>query len=120
MFSSSPPCSLPPHGSASHYHGDPSHNINHVFVEDWSAEEDLEDEEVDFDSSVDFDYVGASTFSSSPVVVAPPAGCQSTPPPLPPAEMIPSPPVSSPAGGQSTLPFMPPAVKILPPLWRRL
>jgi hypothetical protein len=80
-----------------------------VFVEDWSGEDDLEDEEVDFD------YVGASTFSSSPVVVASPASCQSTPPPLPLAEKIPSPPVASPAGGQSTLPSLPLAEKILSP-----
>jgi hypothetical protein len=104
-----------PHGSVSHYRGDPSPSINHVFVEDWSGEDDLEDEEVDFDSSVDFYYVGASTFSSSPVVVASPASCQSTPPPLPLAEKIPSPPVASPADGQSTLPSLPLAEKILSP-----
>ena len=104
-----------PHGSESHHHGDPSPGINHMFVEDWSSDDDLEEEEVYFDSSVDFDYVGApSFFSSSPMVVASPASCQSTPPPPSLAEEIPSPSVASPAGGQSTLPPQPLAAKILP------
>ncbi|KAL9366391.1 hypothetical protein Peur_037590 [Populus x canadensis] len=102
-----------PQGSESHHPGDPSPSINQVFVEDWSSDEDLEEEEVDFDSSVDFDYVGAPS-SSSPIVVASPASCQSTPPPPSLAEEILSPPVASPAGGQSTLPPQPLAAKILP------
>jgi hypothetical protein len=102
-----------PQGSESHHPGDPSPSINQVFVEDWSSDEDLEEEEVDFDSSVDFDYVGAPS-SSSPMVVASPALCQSTPPPPSLAEEILSPSAASPAGGQSTLPPQPLAVKILP------
>jgi hypothetical protein len=129
-----------PHGPAPQYHGDPS--INHIFMEDWSGDDDLEDEEVDFNSSVE-DYVRAFT---SPAVGASPAGgqltpvafpavAQSTSPPLPPAvgsispplklTMMPSSlpsgccasPTSNVAGAQSTPPPLPPAEKIhSPPL----
>ncbi|KAL3583060.1 hypothetical protein D5086_017392 [Populus alba] len=60
-----------PQGSTPQYHGDPSPSINHVFVENWSGDDDLEDKEVNFDSYVE-DYVGASKFFTSSVVVAPP------------------------------------------------
>jgi hypothetical protein len=88
-----------PHGPAPQYHGDPS--INHIFMEDWSGDDDLEDEEVDFNSSVE-DYVGASTFFTSPVVGASPVDGQSKP-------------VASPAVAQSTPPPLPPAVGSIPP-----
>jgi len=87
-----------PHSSPP-YHGDP--NINHIFVEDWFGNDDLEDEEVDFNSSVE-DYVGASTFFTSPVVGASPVDGQSKP-------------VASPAVAQSTPPPLPPAVGSIPP-----
>jgi len=130
-----------PHGPAPQYHGDPS--INHIFVEDWSGNDDMEDKEVDFNFSEE-DYVGASAFFTSPVVGASPAGgqltpvaspvdAQSTPLPLPPAvgsislplekTVMPSShlsgccvsPISDVAGAQSTPPPLPPAEKILSP-----
>jgi hypothetical protein len=117
-----------PHSSPP-YHGDP--NINHIFMEDWFGDDDQEDEEVDFNSSVE-DYVGASTFFTSPVVgaspvdgqskpVASPAVAQSTPPPLPPAvgSIPPSSccasPTSNVAGAQPTPSPLPPAEKIPSP-----
>jgi hypothetical protein len=66
-------------GSLPQNHGDPSASINHVFVENYSDNDDLDDEEVDFDSSGE-DYVGGSKFFTSSVFeapsvpVAPPAG----------------------------------------------
>ncbi|KAL9399361.1 hypothetical protein Peur_008322 [Populus x canadensis] len=94
-----------PHGPAHPYHGDPS--INHIFVEDWYSDDDLEDEEVDFNSPVE-DYVGASTFFTPPVVGASPAGGQSTP-------------IAFPAVAQSTPPPLPPVVgSISPPLQKTM
>ncbi|KAJ6880897.1 hypothetical protein NC652_034043 [Populus alba x Populus x berolinensis] len=40
-----------PHGSKHQYHGNPFPCINHVFMEDWFDDDDLEDKVVDFDSS---------------------------------------------------------------------
>ncbi|KAL9347196.1 hypothetical protein Peur_058562 [Populus x canadensis] len=114
----SPPHSSPPH------HGD--HNINHIFVEDWSDEDALEDEEVDFTSSVE-DYVGAPTLLTSTVVGASPPGGQAapvaslavvqpSPPPLSPAAgSIPPSGCRASTGAQPTPPPLSPAEKITSP-----
>ncbi|KAJ6865061.1 hypothetical protein NC651_035580 [Populus alba x Populus x berolinensis] len=78
----SPPMVLPPqspcpthlipsssHGSEPQHRGD-SPSINHVFVEDWSEDEDPDDEELEYDSAEE-EYVGGSKFFTSPVNVTP-------------------------------------------------
>jgi hypothetical protein len=49
---------------------DPSHSINHVFVDDYSDDDALDDEEVDYASSGE-DYAGGSKFFTSSVFEAP-------------------------------------------------
>ncbi|XP_011016272.1 PREDICTED: uncharacterized protein LOC105119785, partial [Populus euphratica] len=92
-----------PHGSEPQHHTDPSPSINHVLVDDWSDEEDLEDEEVDFDSSPE-DYAGGSKFFTSPVVSVPPVHVASSPSAQPTAVgspvVVQSVDVASPVSGQ--------------------
>ncbi|KAJ6880894.1 hypothetical protein NC652_034043 [Populus alba x Populus x berolinensis] len=73
-----------PHGSKHQYHGNPFPCINHVFMEDWFDDDDLEDKVVDFDSSSEDSKRGSKIFTSSVVMapcilVASPVGAQSTP-----------------------------------------
>ena len=70
------PCSSPPipsasHGSEPQHHGD-SPSINHVFVADWSEDEDADpdDEDLEYDSAEE-EYAGGSKFFTSPVNAAP-------------------------------------------------
>ncbi|KAL9400706.1 hypothetical protein Peur_004555 [Populus x canadensis] len=121
------PCTLSPPHSSPPNHDDS--NINHIFVEDWIDDDALEDEEVDFASSME-DYVGAPPFSTPTVDGAPLAGGQSPPPtvapshsPLPPAvgSLFPSgcgaPPPSTVAGAQPSAPPLPTADSLpFPPL----
>ena len=78
----SPPMVLPPqspcpthlipsssHGFEPQHRGD-SPSINHVFVEDWSEDEDPDDEELKYDSAEE-EYAGGSKFFTSPVNVTP-------------------------------------------------
>ncbi|KAL3573226.1 hypothetical protein D5086_027130 [Populus alba] len=72
-----------PHGSKHQYHGNPFPCINHVFMEDWFDDDDLEDKVVDFDSSSEDSKRGSKIFTSSVVMapcilVASPIGAQST------------------------------------------
>ncbi|KAG6735706.1 hypothetical protein POTOM_061642 [Populus tomentosa] len=72
-----------PHGSKHQYHGNPFPCINHVFMEDWFDDDDLEDKVVDFDSSSEDSKRGSKIFTSSVVMapcilVASPVGAQST------------------------------------------
>ncbi|KAJ6976240.1 hypothetical protein NC653_031934 [Populus alba x Populus x berolinensis] len=66
-------------GSLPQLHVDPSLSIHHVFVEDYSDNDDLDDEEVDFDSSYE-DYIGtraapvASPVCATSPLVAPVEG----------------------------------------------
>ncbi|KAG6766600.1 hypothetical protein POTOM_030689 [Populus tomentosa] len=57
------------HGSKPQHRGD-SPSINHVFVEDWSEDEDPDDEELEYDSAEE-EYAGGSKFFTSPVNVTP-------------------------------------------------
>ncbi|KAJ6866809.1 hypothetical protein NC652_038140 [Populus alba x Populus x berolinensis] len=78
----SPPIVLPPqspcpthpipsssHGSEPQHRGD-SPSITHVFVEDWSEDEDPVDEELEYDSAEEV-YAGGSKFFTSPVNMTP-------------------------------------------------
>ncbi|KAG6735781.1 hypothetical protein POTOM_061553 [Populus tomentosa] len=102
----SPPIVLPPqspcptHLTPSSSHGsEPQHrydspSINHVFVEDWSEDEDPDDEVLEYDSAEE-EYVGGSKFFSSPVTVTPPVPVASVSVDLPST-------VHSPASAQTT------------------
>ena len=70
------PCSSPPlpsssPGSEPQPHGD-SPSINHVFVADWSEEDDADpdDEDLEYDSAEE-EYAGGSKFFTSPVNATP-------------------------------------------------
>ncbi|KAG6735727.1 hypothetical protein POTOM_061611 [Populus tomentosa] len=82
-----------PHGSEPQHRGD-SPSINHVFMEDWSDDEDLDDEEMEYDSAEE-DYAGGSKFFTSPVNVTPLVPVASPAVALPPT-------VPSPASAQTT------------------
>ncbi|KAL9400734.1 hypothetical protein Peur_004583 [Populus x canadensis] len=58
------------HGFLPQLHVDPSLSINHVFVEDYSDDDALDDDEVDYASSGE-DYAGGSKFFTSSVFEAP-------------------------------------------------
>ncbi|KAJ6907745.1 hypothetical protein NC651_018242 [Populus alba x Populus x berolinensis] len=94
------PCSSQPipsssHGSEPQHHGD-SPSINHVFVANWSEDEDADpdDEDLEYDSAEE-EYAGGSKFFTSPVNATPLFPVASASVDLPPT-------VLSPASPQAT------------------
>ncbi|KAJ6854931.1 hypothetical protein NC651_039789 [Populus alba x Populus x berolinensis] len=95
-------------------HGEHSPSINHIFVDDYSDDEEIE-EEADLDYCGE-DYVnGSKFFTSSPLAAStstPPVGSQFTPIVCP-TSVIP-PPAASPVGDTSPTAALPPCATSLP------